>query len=172
MNVTQFKNELKEGMYLKVVNHTRKNEVGSIRKVTKIQSNGFYTQKAYDEKNNIWVDFPKAKDFSSNDNIVSFRFKDGLPFITYMILDTQKCDKVFKLINQVDPSELFMRAEKVDFNKDNDESYSGGFWDLSYEIAVDVVGTYCIHVDTQAMIYEFLWLKYEQENKKILTWVK
>ena len=167
MNVTQFKNELHEGMYLKVVYHMRASEVGSIRKVSKIQTNGFYSTKVYDDKN-IWIDYPKASEFASNDNLISFRFKDGTLLITYMVLDTIQCDKVFKLIDEVDIKELFTRAEKVDFNKDNDESYSGGFWDLAYEIAVEVIGSSCIHVDTQSMIYEFLWLRYEKENAKVL----
>lgn len=167
MNVTQFKNELHEGMYLKVVYHIRESEIGSIRKVSKIQTNGFYSTKVYDN-NGIWVDYPKASEFASNDNLISFRFKDGTLLLTYMVLDTIQCDKVFKMIDSVDIKELFTRAEKVDFNKDNDESYSGGFWDLAYEIAVEVIGSSCIHVDTQSMIYEFLWLKYEKENAKVL----
>lgn len=75
--------------------------------------------------------------------------------------------KISKLIEGVTPSELSMRAEKVGFNRDLDKSYAGGFWDLAYEIAVDVFGTYSIHVDTQAMIYESLWLRYEQEKEGV-----
>ena len=81
-----------------------------------------------------------------------------------LVIKARINQKIVKLINEVKVTELFMRAEKVDFNKDIDESYAGGFWDLAYEIAVDVFGTYSIHVDTQTRIYEGLWVRYEQEK--------
>ena len=81
-------------VYLKCLPH--ESEV-RIRKVSKgFKQTAFIQRKFMMIK--TWVDYPKASEFASNDNLISFRFKDGTLLITYMVLDT--IGVIFKLLSK------------------------------------------------------------------------
>lgn len=80
MNLTQFKKDLPGIKQLKCINHIRKEELNSIRTISKIKTSGFATIKEGLNRD-IWIDYPKAKNFKYNGSQVEFyNENNGLMF--------------------------------------------------------------------------------------------
>ena len=106
-----------------------------------------------------WVDYTAPKDVE-----VEVRRIDDLPDAITELVEVDYNDWAEVIVDDIeyefDIKELLIHAEVVEFNRDIDEKYAGGLWDLAGDI------TY--NEKDQEEIYNKMWEQVEAFQKEVL----
>lgn len=86
-NLSQLKRAFQNGCTFKIVSHNRPECVGEVRKITKVQTNGFYSRvedpehRTFTANNGLgfWCEFGKASDWNFNGKSCTYftEYKDS-----------------------------------------------------------------------------------------------
>jgi len=72
---------------MKVIDHMRKEAIGRCCTVEKVQSNSLCNIYEDDtQKNKVWIDFPKASNFSFENDVAKFYFPDNKLIVAFQII--------------------------------------------------------------------------------------
>lgn len=70
-SLTGFKRLLKPGTRLRVVDHYYPNQIGEVREVTRLQTNGYWYAKA-DGQRGFWAGYPPPSNFHAREGLYVF----------------------------------------------------------------------------------------------------